>query len=184
MDSGHPLSGVTGLWDDTIDDMEATAEEFREDGWETVELHPGAVTPLPAGETDDGYLDARVGLDVLVPGDEFEAVKAAVGGIEDDANDDAASAEDAGGAGFDEYEAFRAQANEVVFLVVAMKSEATGTAVLIPLYYDITDAAATLNRVAEGGEMRLFVRPLDDSERVVFSQQEPDALLPEEPAGQ
>ncbi len=177
MDSGHPLSGRTGLWDDTIADMEATAEEFREEGWETLGLHPGAVTPLPAGETEDGYLDERVGLDVLVPGDEFEAVTEVVGGVDGEAAS-------AAGAGFDEYEAFRAQSGDVVFLVVVMKSEATGQAVLIPLYYDAAVAAETLERVTEREEMRLFVRPLDDSERVMFSQQEPEALLPEEPPQQ
>jgi hypothetical protein len=175
MDSGHPLSGVTALWDETIADMEATAAEFREAGWETVELHPGAVTQLPAGETEDGYLDARVGLDVLVPGNEFEAVTDAVGGI--DAEDDQETA-----VSYDEYEAFRAQANDVVFLVVVMKSPETERAVLVPVYYDVQDADETLTRVREREEMRLFVRPLDDSERVVFTQQEPDALLPEEPA--
>lgn len=178
MDSGHPLSGVTDLWDDTIADMEATAEEFREEGWETVELHPGAVTPLPAGETEDGYVDPRIGLDVLVPGEEFEAVKDAVGGIEDD-DGEAPTAET--GTEYDEYEVFRAQAGEVVFLVVVMKSQETGQAVLIPLYYDAMDAEETLRLVGERDEMQLFVRPLDDSERVLFTQQDPDALFPEEP---
>ncbi|AEN06400.1 hypothetical protein [Halolamina sp.] len=171
MDSGHPLSGLSGLWEDTIADMETTATEFRDAGWETVELHPGAVTPLPAGETEDGYLDERVGLDVLVPGDEFALVKESVGGID---------GEEGTAVSYDEYEAFRAQQNEVVFLVVAMKSTAAETAVLIPLYYDVADAAETLERVRERDEMRLFVRPLDDSERVVFSQQSPEALLPEQ----
>jgi hypothetical protein len=180
MDSGHPLSGVTDRWDDTIADMEATAEAFREEGWETVELHPGAVTPLPAGETDGGYVDPRIGLDVLVPGDEFEAVKDAVGGIED-GDGEATTAET--GTEYDEYEVFRAQTGEVVFLVVVMKSQETGQAVLIPLYYDATDAEETLRLVRDRDEMQLFVRPLDDNERVLFTQQEPDALLPEEPAG-
>jgi hypothetical protein len=171
MDAGHPLTGLTGFWDDTIADMEATAEEFRDAGWETVELHPGAVTPLPAGETEDGYVDPRVGLDVLVPGDEFAAVKEAVGGID---------GEEGEAASYEEYEAFRAEQDGVLFLVVAMKAPATETAVLIPLYYDIEQAAETVTRVREQDEMRLFVRPLDDSERVVFSQQSPDALVPAE----
>ena len=171
MDSGHPLSNLTGLWEDTMADMEATAEQFREAGWETVELHPGAVTPLPAGETEDGYVDERTGLDVLVPGDEFTAVTEAVGGID---------GEEGTAVSYDEYEAFRAQQNDVVFLVVAMKSSEAETTVLIPLYYDVADAAETLERVRERDEMQLFIRPLDDSERVVFTQQSPDALLPEQ----
>lgn len=181
MDSGHPLSGVTGLWDDTIADMEATAAEFREEGWETVELHPGAVTTLPAGETEDGYIDPRIGLDVLVPGNEFGAVKEAVGGVENAAEGDGEAPTAETETEYDEYEVFRAQSGEVVFLVVVMKSEETGQAVLVPLYYDAKDAAETLRLVRENDEMQLFVRPLDDSERVLFTQQEPEALLPEEP---
>ncbi|WP_053946963.1 DUF7529 family protein [Halolamina sediminis] len=163
MDPGHPLQGMTDLWDDTIDDMQATAEELREAGWETVELRPGAVTPLPRLETDDGYEDDRTGFDVLVPGNEFEAVQNAVDGAE-----------------FDEYEAYNAQANDVVFVVVVMKAADAGRAVLIPIYYEVEDAEETARRIEAEGESRLYVRPLDDSERVLFVQQQPEALLPGE----
>ncbi|KPN30057.1 hypothetical protein SY89_00779 [Halolamina pelagica] len=163
MDPGHPLQGMTDLWDDTIDDMEATAAELRDDGWETVELHPGAVTPLPRLETEDGYEDDRTGFDVLVPGNEFSAVQDAVDG-----------------AAFDEYEAYNAQANGVVFAVVVMKADDAGRAVLIPIYYRADEAAETVQRIEAAGESRLFVRPLDDSERVLFVQQSPAALLPGE----
>lgn len=163
MSAGHPLEGMTDLWENTIDDMEATAEELREAGWETVEIHPGAVTPLPRLATDDGYEDDRTGFDVLTPGNEFEAVQEAVDGAE-----------------FDEYEAYNAQTNEVVFAVVVMKAEDAGRAVLIPIYYKVEEAEETVSRIEAEGESRLFVRPLDDSERVLFVQQSPEGLLPGE----
>lgn len=161
MDPGHPLQGMTDLWQDTIDDMEATAAEFREAGWETVELHPGAVTPLPRLETDDGFEDDRTGFDVLVPGNEFSETQAAVDGAE-----------------FAEYEAYNAQTNGVVFAVVVMKADAAQRAVLIPIYYRVDEAEETVERIDAAGESRLYVRPLDDSERVLFTQSAPDALLP------
>ncbi len=163
MSAGHPLEGMTDLWENTIDDMEATAEELRQAGWETVEIHPGAVTPLPRLATDDGYEDDRTGFDVLTPGNEFEAVQEAVDGAE-----------------FDEYEAYNAQTNEVVFAVVVMKAEDAGRAVLIPIYYKVEEAEETVSRIEAEGESRLFVRPLDDSERVLFVQQSPEGLLPGE----
>ena len=163
MSAGHPLEGMTDLWENTIDDMEATAEELREAGWETVEIHPGAVTPLPRLETDDGYEDDRTAFDVLAPGNEFEAVQDAVDGAE-----------------FDEYEAYNAQTNEVVFAVVVMKAEDAGRAVLIPIYYKVEEAEETVDRIEAEGESRLYVRPLDDSERVLFVQQSPEGLLPGE----
>ncbi|GAB7093986.1 hypothetical protein JCM30237_11380 [Halolamina litorea] len=163
MSPGHPLQGMTDLWENTVEDMEATAAELREAGWETVELHPGAVTPLPRLETEDGYEDDRTGFDVMAPGNEFADVQDAVDGAE-----------------FDEYEAYNAQTNGVVFAVVVMKAEAAERAVLIPIYYKVDDAEETVRRIEESGESRLYVRPLDDSERVLFVQQHPEALLPGE----
>lgn len=165
MDVGHTLDGVMEFWEDVMADMEATAAEYREAGWETYELHPGDVAPLPAGQTPEGgFADERVGLDVLVPGNEFEAIEELVETAE-----------------FDEYEAYRAEQGGVVFLVVAMQAEADGVAVVFPLYYRIDEAREMLSRVVERGEMRTYVRPLSDEKRVVFSQQEPQSLLPEEP---
>lgn len=164
MDVGHPLDGVMEFWEEVMADMEATAAEYRESGWETDKLHPGNVTPLPAGATADGeFADGRTGLDVLVPGEEFERVEELV---------------ESGS--FDGYDVFRAQQAGVVFLVVAMRDEAAGRAVVFPLYYRIDEARETLARVAERGKMRTWVRPLDDERRVVFVQESPDGLLPPE----
>lgn len=161
MDAGHPLQGMTDRWQDTINDMEATAAELREAGWETVELHPGAVTPLPRLETDEGYEDERTGFDVLVPGNEFSATQAAVDGVD-----------------FEEYEAYNAQTDGIVFAVVVMKADAAQRAVLVPIYYRVDDAEEAVERIENAGESRIYVRPLDDSERVLFTQSAPDALLP------
>lgn len=159
----HPLTGVTEFWEEVIDDMEATAAEYRDAGWETLELHPGDVTALPTAATAASEVEVdRTGLDVLLPGDEFDALQSGVEGHE-----------------FDEYDAYRASEDEVVFLVVAMKSTDGELAVLFPLYYAVSEAKVMLSRTAEGGEMRTFLRPLDDSDRVVFSQEEPDNLLPD-----
>lgn len=159
MAGSHPLAGVEGFWDDVMADMEATAAEYRDAGWDVLELHPGDVTPLPTASAD-AEAD-RVGLDVLLPGDEFTAVEGRVGG-----------------ATFDEYDAYRAEEGGVVFLVLAMKAAEAGEAVVFPLYYARSEAETMLRRVAERGEMRTFLRPLDDARRVVFSQREPGSLLP------
>lgn len=163
MDGSHPLNGVMGFWDDVMADMEATAEEYREAGWEVQELHPGDVTPLPAGDDGEGgFLDERVGLDVLVPGNEFRPLEELV---EDTT--------------FDEYDAYRAREGGVVFVVVAMKAPDDGLVVVFPIYYRIDEADAMLSRVRERGELRTFLRPLHDERRVVFSQQEPEPFYPE-----
>ncbi|WP_363464359.1 DUF7529 family protein [Halogeometricum borinquense] len=156
----HPLSGVMEFWDHVIEDMEATAAEYREAGWNVTELHPGDVTPVPA--TLDTVETDRAGLDVLVPGDEFETVEALV--------------EDAT---FDAYDAYRAERGDVMFAVVVMQSEAAGEAVAVPVYYTMTEGQPMLERIEERGEMRLYIRPLSDDRRVVFVQEDPEALLPD-----
>ncbi|WP_435145503.1 DUF7529 family protein [Halobaculum sp. P14] len=163
MAGSHPLAGVEDFWQDVMDDMEATAEEYRDAGWDVLALHPGDVTALPTASAQ--ATPDRVGLDVLLPGDEFEELEGLV--AETDAE-------------FDEYDAYRAETDDVVFLVVAMKSESAGAAVVFPLYYAVSEAAPMLKQVARIGELRTYLRPLDDSSRVLFTQQEPSNLLPEE----
>lgn len=160
MDVGHPLTGVTDVWEDVVADMEATAAEYREDGWETCELHPGDVTALPVSTAPE---QKRTGLDVLVPGDEFEKVESFV---------------EEGS--FDGYDVFRAMQSGVVFLVVAMTDEAARRAVVFPLYYRLDHAREMLARVAERGELRTWIHPLDAERRVVFVHESPDGLLPPE----
>lgn len=156
----HPLAGATDRWEAVIEDLEATAAEYEAEGWETITCHPGDVTPLPTTTALLNGVDVdRLGLDVVLPGDEFEAVAAAVAD-----------------ATFDEYDAYRAETDSLVFLVIAMKS--AETVVLFPVYYDPEQAGIVLKRVAERGELRTYLRPLDDAERVVFSQAEPERLLP------
>jgi hypothetical protein len=160
----HPLSGVMDFWERVVDDMEATAAEYRDAGWEVVELHPGDVTPVPA--MLDTVESEQFGLDALVPGGEFETVE----GLVEDAD-------------FDAYDAYRAERGGVVFLVVAMLAEEAETAVTIPLYYRTNEAAPMLERAAEAGEMHVFVRPLSDDRRVIFVQDDPEALLPDDGDG-
>lgn len=158
----HPLAGSTGLWEDVIEDLEATAAEYAEDGWETVVCHPGDVTPLPTASAvvNDVAVD-RLGLDLLLPGNEFEAVTDAVEGVS-----------------FEEYDAYRGESGSVVFAVIVMKGD-DDTAVCFPIYYDADDARVMLKRASEAGELRTYLRPLDDSQRVVFSHADPERLFPE-----
>ncbi|WP_152039812.1 DUF7529 family protein [Salinigranum salinum] len=158
----HPLAGAVDRWEAVLDDMEATAADYRDEGWTVVELHPGDVTPLPPATGGDALADDRVGLDVLVPDNEFETVER--------------EAEDAT---FDSYDAYRAQAGSVVFAVVAVEATASELAVLVPLYYRAADAREMTRRTLERGRIDLFVRPLADDRRVVFSQERPELILPE-----
>lgn len=159
--SGHPLADRREEWERVLEDAAATAAEYRDAGWETLELHPGDVTPLPPAWEPNPDPDGRVGFDVLVPDDEFERLEAAV--------------EDAT---FDEYEAYTARAGDVVFAVVVTSAEEAGTAVFLPLYYSIPRAEALIPRALEAGVVEASVRPLSDERRVTLTQRDPSPLFP------
>ncbi|KTG08773.1 hypothetical protein AUR64_13170 [Haloprofundus marisrubri] len=174
----HPLAGKETAWEAVVDDMEATAEAYREEGWETTELHPGDVLPLTgvdigidAGEEfDDGQGDTTQtaaddgwsGLDVLLPGNEFTAVESVVETSR-----------------FDESEVLRTQEDGVVLAVVVMKAAAQKQAVFVPLYYDIADIAGVANAARSAGRLELALRPLSNDQRVLFALDDPELLLPE-----
>lgn len=147
-------------WDRVVADLEATAAEYDEAGWETLQLHPGDVTPL-SGEHGD-----RIGLDVLVPDDEYRDLRSLL--------DD--------GVAFDAYRVYRADVAGMIYLVVAMEDADTETAVLYPAYYRAADPAAQgmLDRAHEAGRLRSYIRRLD-GDYVQLNHDDPELLAPPEP---
>ncbi|NHN48338.1 hypothetical protein G9464_12120 [Halostella sp. JP-L12] len=160
MASSGTDDSVLEFWDEVVDDMEATAEEYRENGWNPIELHPGDVTALPPDHE-------RFGLDVLVPDDEYETVREAV---------------EAEKAAFDDVEVFRAATAGTVFLVVAVRDEATGRVVLVPAFYGVREAQETIDGARERGSLPVHLRTLSNEEVVTFEPDDPTPLFP--PSGE
>lgn len=147
----NPFARLSNHWEDMLADVEATAEEYREQGWETMELHPGDVTAF-ASEEDDTY-----GLDVLVPGDEFDELEAVV----------------EGGASFDSYQVFRGEGSGLVLLLIAMEDGENELAVLFPAYFDPSESEEMRAAALAEGTMYSHVRPLDKRNVVTFAHDEP-----------
>ncbi|WP_266074725.1 DUF7529 family protein [Haladaptatus caseinilyticus] len=146
------------FWEDVIADMEATAAEYEEMGWNTLELHPGDVTPLWT-EQDDEF-----GLDVLVPDNEFEAVERLLDdGIE-----------------FDAFEVYRAMGDHLVFVVVVMEDHDEDAAVCYPAYYDVRGAEKMLREAMDAGTMYTYIRTLSE-DRVQFTHDDPTVFQPPDP---
>ncbi|QCJ45677.1 MULTISPECIES: DUF7529 family protein [Haloprofundus] len=172
----HPLSGKEAAWEAVVADMEATAEAYREEGWETTELHPGDVVPLSnvdigldvedeLGGDETDVSEERPGwsgLDVLLPGNEFTAVEGVV---------EAST--------FDESEVLRTRENGVVLAVVVMKASGEKRAVFVPLYYDIADIAGVASAARSVGRLEVALRPLSNDQRVLFALDDPELVLPE-----
>jgi hypothetical protein len=157
--SGNPPGGLPETaeaksgWQAVIDDMAATAEAYRERGWTTLELHPG----------DSVLVDSefRTGLDVLLPGPEYEQLEALV----DDVT-------------FTDVDAFRAESGGMSYLLIVEQSPADETAVFVPAYYDPGGSQGTLKTIREDGQLRLFCRRLND-DYVEFVHEEVGPFLPE-----
>ena len=143
---------VMGVWEEVIADMGATAAEYREADWEVLELHPGDVTAL------DGE---RYGLDVLVPGDEFEELETL-----------------AAETTFESYEVYRAEHEGMTFALVVLESPDSERAVCCPTYYE-RDSGELGRRAHEEGLMHTHIRPLSDDRAVTFSYEDPGLFFPE-----
>lgn len=150
-----PFDRVVGPWDDVLDDMAATAAEYRADDWQTIELHPGDVETVTGEHADD---ETPLGFDVVVPGDEFERLRDALADRT-----------------VDRYEVFAATGNAMVFLLVAVESD--DLAVLFPLYYDQSDQQGLVAAADEDG-LTTRLRPLVDEESVTISHHDPDPFFP------
>ena len=135
--------------------MHATAEEYADANWGTVQLHPGDVTVL-AGDTADG----RAGFDVLVPGEEFERLTDAVADRT-----------------FDSHDVSRTTEGGVVFLLDVFTDADEDVAVFVPAYYEMTDAK-TLRSTAADGTVTMCIRRLRNDRRVEFDHDYPDLFLP------
>lgn len=156
----NPFPRVVDRWERVIEDMHATAEEYRDAGWTAVAVHPGDVTVVDPADIDpDSGYDLEAGLDVIVPGDEYDALRELVADRT-----------------FAEYELLRAVANEVVFAVVVLEADADDAAVLVPTYYDL----AEFTDLREYDRLHTQVRGLGDGPVVTFTHEDPAPFFPED----
>jgi hypothetical protein len=157
--SENPPDGTVGDervrsgWQSVIDDMAATADEYRDRGWTVLELHPGDSVLVDS--------EARTGLDVLVPGPEYEDLESLT--------EDCA---------FTTVDVFRAETDSMIYLLVVETDPNSETAVLVPAYYDPGSGQAKLETVQSDGELRLFCRRLDD-DYIQFVHDDIAPFLPE-----
>lgn len=141
---------VSERWQELLDDAETTAAEYNEDGYRTLVIHAGDVTAL----SGDPF-----GLDVLAPGDEFEALDELV---------EVAT--------FDTSHVYRYEDGGARFLLVVVEGtdgDGEDVAVVVPAYLDIADSEVLEERATEAGVMYTHVRPLSDDSRVTFTHEDP-----------
>ncbi|MGQ3410903.1 DUF7529 family protein [Natrinema sp. LN54] len=140
-------------WQAVLEDMTAIADDYRDRGWTALELHPG----------DSVLVDSerRTGLDVVLPGPEYEDLKS----LTEDAT-------------FADVDVFRAEEGGMIYLLIVEQDPTAETAVLVPAYYDTGSGQAALEAVRSAGELRLFCRRLND-DYVEFVHDDVAPFLPE-----
>ncbi|WP_323675310.1 hypothetical protein [Halorubellus sp. PRR65] len=156
-----PPEGVLDHWDAVVADMEATVEEYREDGWDVVEVFPGDIAPVSG---QHATVD-RFGLDLVVPGELARELSELV------------RAQDAA---FDACSVFRAVEAGIVFLVVVVEDAGRDVAVIAPAFYDSDDEVAQdmIERATREGEMRTHVRDLASENVATFTHDDPSLFFP------
>ncbi|SDK08788.1 hypothetical protein SAMN05216226_11740 [Halovenus aranensis] len=156
MDTLGEDSPFDGYWQDLLDDTAATANEYEENGWDTLALTPGDVTPRYDSEKPDG-------LSVLVPDSEYDHLA--------DLTEQKT---------FDSVEVYKNTGGPMVFLLVVEKDVAAETAVLIPAYYNAGAHAEFVETIESLGEMPIHVRALGGDEALRFVHDSVPLFTPDE----
>lgn len=151
----YPAGEDRPNWEQLIDDMAATADQYREEGWEALEVHPGDISAFP-GES------GRAGFELLAPDNEFDPVADAF---------DATS-------GFEESEVFRAVEAGMVYVLIVLAAPDIETVVLLPAYYSHGNDRAFVEYLEANESVPVHVRPLDQRRVLTFSHADPSLFLP------
>lgn len=157
-DERAPGGTVGAYWDRVIEDMEATADQFEERGWDALTLRPGDVTPVVGDDVD------VAGFDVLLPDDEWHGLLDVVEN-----------------ATLDECDVYSTSVENTSFCVVAMQDLTAETAVLFPIYFDRNgdDATALREHAESTGSVRARLRRLQQDRLVTFELAEPALVFPD-----
>lgn len=149
--ASNALGQDIDYWEAVIDDMEVTAAEYREAGWDVVELHPGDVAVL------DGE---QHGFDVLVPDDEFEQLQATVSETV-----------------LDDTEIYRAEQGGFAFVLAVIFDDSSEIAICCPLYYDIQRAIDL--RDGQSDQIATRIRTLSSDQAITISHDDPAPFFEE-----
>lgn len=151
MHGSGPPSAVGERWQELLVDADGIAADYAAEGWETLVVPTGDVTPL----SGDPF-----GLDVLAPGDVFEALEELVAS-----------------ASFDTSHVYHADEGRVRFLAVVVEASDDEVAVVVPAYVDLEAAEDLRERALAAGVTYTHVRPLSDDARVTFTHDDPSLFF-------
>ncbi|QCC59699.1 hypothetical protein NP511_14965 [Natrinema thermotolerans] len=151
-DTSNNVQAQSG-WQSVIEEMAAIADEYRDRGWTALELHPGDAVLVDS--------EKRTGLDVLLPGPEYENLESLTENCS-----------------FVDVDVFRAADSSMFYLLIVEKDPESETVVFVPAYYDPGSGQPKLDTIRSDSEFRLFCRRLSD-DYIEFVHGDVQPFLPE-----
>ncbi|WP_160134328.1 DUF7529 family protein [Halococcus salsus] len=148
---------LKNAWAATLDDMEALAAEYADEGWETITVPAGHTAPEPP----DSGVEGRFGLVYVIPGDRAEDVATAIEAGE-----------------FPRYDVYRNEAGGQVFLVTVLTDPDTETAVFVAGGFERRTSRSLLSAVQDAGVMYTHLQKLDGTPVGSFEHDDPGKFFP------
>jgi hypothetical protein len=144
-------------WARTLADMEARAEAYEAEGWETVSVPAGHT----AAESPESGSSDRFGFVHTLPGNYAAAIREAIGGKD-----------------FPEYDVFRARTDGRVFLVTELLDPDSRTAILLAGSYELRTVEPLVAAADEAGVCHTHLRTLDGTHLGSFEHDEYEKFVP------
>ena len=146
-------------WGATLDDMTALADEYEEEGWETVRIPAGSTGTFGPGDLKDD--DDAFGIAYVLPGDKAEDVS-----------------ELFEQSSFPEYEVYRAENDGLVYMVTALLAPDIETAVFVAGAWEQRTALNCATTAIDRGRMYSYLQKLDGTLVGVVEHDDPEKFFP------
>jgi len=148
---------ISPMWETVIADMENTAQEYRDAGLNTTEIHPLDVVPVTPSQNPDW-----TGIDIVLADNEFDDVAALI--EERDVK-------------FVQYDVYRKSTDDVALVLVAMKDPGAELALLLPIYYELDWGAELLDAIADDDSLTFRLRRLKTDRVLEIDCEKPELVL-------
>lgn len=148
---------LKNAWSATLDDMEALAAEYEDEGWDTVTIPSGTTAPEPP----DSGVEGRFGLVYVIPGNYVDPFEEAFEAGE-----------------FPSYDVFRNESSGQVFLVTVLVDPDSETALFIAGGFERRHSRSLMSAARDEGAMYTHVQTLDETQLGSFRHDDPEKFFP------
>lgn len=148
---------LKNAWSETLDEMNAMADEYEAEGWEAIAVPAGDTAPRPPDIDDREYY----GIVHVVPDNFADEIEEVLPDGE-----------------FDEYDVFRQEIDGRVFFVTEFRDRATETVIFVAGQYMMMDAVNLIGQVHEDGYVETYLKRLNEDVVAKFHHEEPEKFFP------